>query len=122
MNFKLKKPCSNCPFRNDIEFHLGAHRRAEIAHAITAEQRTFACHKTVDYSHEDDEGYTEPRDTSKTEHCAGALILLEKLERPNQMMRIAERLGFYDRRKLKMDAPVFDTIGQFVAGDPKRGG
>lgn len=30
-------------------------------------------------------------------HCAGAMIVLEHEERPNQIMRIAERLGFYDQ-------------------------
>lgn len=39
-------------------------------------------------------------------HCAGALIFLEKRNRPNQMMRIAERTGSYDRRTLDMKAPV----------------
>jgi hypothetical protein len=30
-------------------------------------------------------------------------------------MRIAERLRFYDRRKLRMDAPVFDTPAAMIA-------
>ena len=47
-------------------------------------------------------------DGPNAEHCAGALIFLEAQEQPNQMMRIAERLGLYDRRKLDMESPVFD--------------
>lgn len=39
-------------------------------------------------------------------HCAGALIFLEKRYRPNQLMRISERLGMYDRTKLDMKAKV----------------
>jgi hypothetical protein len=42
------------------------------------------------------------------------MILLEKLGRPNQWMRIGERLGLYDPRQLKMDAPVFDTFEAMI--------
>lgn len=67
----------------------------------------FPCHKTTKF---DDNGEWVP---SKNEiHCAGALILLEKVDCPSQMMRIAERLGIYDRRNLKMDAPVYDDFDQ----------
>jgi pSer/pThr/pTyr-binding forkhead associated (FHA) protein len=48
------------------------------------------------------------------QHCAGATILLERLNRPNQMMRWMERLGGYDRTKLDMDAPVYRTPTAFV--------
>lgn len=44
--------------------------------------------------------------TDKSVHCAGALIFNEKRHTPNQMMRICERLGFYDARKLDMKAGV----------------
>ena len=54
-------------------------------------------------------------------HCAGALILLEKLNLPSQMMRIAERLGMYDRRKLDMLAPVFDSFVAMIKAQPSRG-
>lgn len=47
--------------------------------------------------------------TKDSQHCAGALIFLEKIEEPHQMMRICERLGMYDRTKLDMDAPVFES-------------
>ena len=42
----------------------------------------------------------------KSLHCAGALIYLEKRERPHQMMRISERLGMYDYTQLDMTADV----------------
>jgi hypothetical protein len=57
----------------------------------------------VDYSEEDG------RNTEDTQHCAGALILMEKLETPTNSIRVAERLGMYDRRELDMDSPVFDS-------------
>jgi len=103
MNFNLKKPCSNCPFRRDsMKGWLGEDRAQEISHDITTEQKTFSCHKTNDL---DENG--DIIETKKTEYCAGALILLEKLELPNQMMRIAERLGIYNRHGLDMDVPSF---------------
>jgi len=63
----------------------------------------FACHKACKVDEE--EGEFVPRN-DKTPHCAGALIYLEKRERPHQMMRICERLGLYDRSKLNMKARV----------------
>jgi len=104
MNFNLKKPCANCPFRTDIKFYLDDNRVDEICHSLIQEQQTFACHKTT---HFDDDG--EANIVKKTEHCAGAMIMLEKMQRPNQLMRIAERLGGYDHTKLDMDSPVFET-------------
>ena len=54
------------------------------------------------------------QETEDSQHCGGAMILLEKIDRPNQMMRIMERIGGYDRRKLKMDADVFDDQYGFI--------
>lgn len=54
------------------------------------------------------------KDGPNAQHCAGALILLEKMEQPNQMMRWMERIGAYDRTKLDMDAPVFGDTEEFI--------
>jgi hypothetical protein len=109
MNFNLIKPCKNCPFRTDIRPFLNRERAEEIIESLFEKDQSFPCHKTVDYSH-DDGGRT----TKESEHCAGALILLEHQDRHNQMMRIAERLGLYDRRKLDMTSPVFDDPDDFI--------
>jgi hypothetical protein len=60
----------------------------------------FPCHKTADATD------SEFKANRKSLHCAGALIYLEKRERPHQMMRICERLGLYDRFALDMTAPI----------------
>jgi len=138
MKLDMTGPCSSCPFRSDKLFFLGPERAREIADALLAD-KTFACHKTVQYDRqeredgepEDDrvdrsnpclvdldklwgrDARTAPPDP-KEQHCAGAMIILEKLDRPNQWMRIGERLGMYDRRKLDMKAPVFDDFDGFV--------
>lgn len=113
MNYNLTKPCANCPFRNDIQPYLRPERVEEIEHSLVRSE--FPCHKTIKYTDQHWHG----RETPKTEHCAGALILLEKIEQPSQMMRIAERIGLYDRRRLDMGAPVFDDFEEmrFAQGD-----
>lgn len=109
MKYDLISPCGNCPFRCDVPGFLSEERAQEIAESITRRQQTFSCHKMNEF---DDEG--EPIESENSQHCAGALIMLEKMEQPNQMMRVCERLGMYDRRKLRMDAPVFDDAEEFV--------
>ncbi|KQR22894.1 DUF6283 family protein [Deinococcus sp. Leaf326] len=102
MKYDLTQPCPDCPFRTDCrEGWLGGDRAAEIAQAITQHQQTFTCHKTLPES-------------ANSQHCAGAMILLERLNRPNQMMRIMERFGGYDRARLRMDAPVFKSVAAFI--------
>lgn len=98
MNFNLKTPCSSCPFRTNAEPYLTKARAKEISQRLLNDQ-SFICHKTID---------------KKEEHCAGAMIILEKLDKPNQMMRIAERFRDYDRNKLDMLEPVFDNFKQFI--------
>ena len=107
MQYDLTEPCDNCPFRTDKLFYLGVGRAEEIAGSL--DRSTFACHKTTRFN---DDGEHTPH--KKEKHCAGALIMLEKEEQPSQMMRIAERLGMYDMRKLNMDAPVYESREEFI--------
>jgi hypothetical protein len=100
MNYKLTKPCDLCPFRNDeCRLVVSARRLAEFASG------EFCCHKTGEMDYDNDEIHP----TEKSQHCAGALIFLEKIGKPHQMMRISERLGMYDASKLDMTAPVFGS-------------
>ena len=112
MKFTLSEPCGNmCPFRIDcLKGWLGEKRATEIIDALTREDKTFACHKTVEYDDDDELVLNNP----KEQHCAGAMILLEKNGFANQMMRICERIGLYDRNKLNMDAKVFDEFDDFI--------
>lgn len=94
MRYTMTEPCDACPFLIGSGFtfqSLVEHARGE-----------FACHKACELDEDGD--YVERSD--KTPHCAGALIFLEKQERPHQMMRICERLGLYDRTTLNMQANV----------------
>ena len=107
MKYEMKTPCPLCPFRTDVEPFLLVARVEEILNSLV--QAEFPCHKTTAT---DDEGETfVPKDA---QHCAGALILLEKMEQPSQMMRICERLGMYDRTQLDMAAPVYDDAEEML--------
>lgn len=111
MNFDLKKPCKLCPFRTDCPANRpGEDRAEEIAESITTRQQSFPCHETTEF---DDDG-DRKLGNKKEQHCAGAMILLERLGEPNQMMRIAERLRLYDSEALDMCQPVFDSPEDFI--------
>lgn len=119
MRFDLLKPCSNCPFLRKGGVRLMEFRVREIAGAMLDTQGTvFACHKTTP---EDDDG--EPRIMHSSRHCAGALIFAEKNSTATQMMRIMERLNFYDAKKLMKDkktvARVFSTLKEMLAVNKK---
>ena len=86
--FKLVRPCANCPFRRGVGETFGL-RRARLLDIFDAP--AFQCHKTVDYG-DDLEG--EPGD--KPQQCAGLMGLLAKIGRPNQIMQVGERLGYFD--------------------------
>jgi hypothetical protein len=95
VNANLTSPCSHCPFRSDIKPYLTKSRVAEIIASCVHGEGTFHCHKTL----------------KKKEQtiCAGAIIMAEREGKIPQLLRIIERLGGYDPRKMKMDSPVFKT-------------
>lgn len=102
MKYTMTTPCKECPYLIGSGFSFAS----LMNHAIGE----FPCHKACDVNAET--GDFEPRGDD-TPHCAGALIFLEKRNAPHQMMRICERIGMYDRRKLNMDAPVGSTPSDY---------
>jgi hypothetical protein len=109
--YALTAPCRNCPFRTDLEPYLRADRAREIAAALH-DGGTFDCHKTVTYDDEpEDDG---PRRTGREQQCAGALIVMEREGTAGQATRIAGRLGLHDPDRLDLDAPVFDSLAEWV--------
>ena len=85
--FKRKVMCKTCPFRKNGLRHLGNARASDIISAIFDDKKYFQCHK----------------DNNREEKnmCVGSMLMLESKGRPNQMMRIGERVGEYDRMSLK---------------------
>lgn len=102
MKYTMTQPCDACPFLNTPNMRRGF--TLKRLHEF-ADNGTFPCHKTADES-EDEDGCSEFIAGAKSVACAGALIFCEKRDRPNQLMRIAERVGMYDRTKLNMKANV----------------
>jgi hypothetical protein len=111
--YGLKKPCPLCPFRSDVKPYLSKPRVREILRAL--DRSEFPCHETTGAK-----PGSATRSRADEMHCAGALILLEKVRKPSQMMRISERLGLYDRTTLDMSAPVFDSLDEMIAAKPAR--
>jgi Family of unknown function (DUF6283) len=108
-SYALRRPCPKCPFRTDVPGYLRRDRAAEIARAIAGGSE-FACHQTTEYSDETD----DMEATERSQFCAGALIVMEHEGAPNQIMRVAERFGAYDRSVLDMEAPVHRSLAAFV--------
>lgn len=99
MNYTMTTPCPQCPFLKKHSHAYSMRRLTEFASGA------FPCHKSADEIDCKDGG-TEFHANGDSVHCAGALIFLEKRDAPNQMMRICELLGMYDRTKLDMKADV----------------
>ncbi len=97
MKYNLHTPCDQCPFLLKMKYGFSLRRLFELIG-----EGSFHCHKTGTYDEETGDFVA----TENSSHCAGALIFLEKRNKPNQMMRIAERIGLYNRRKLNMKATV----------------
>lgn len=59
---------------------------------------------TVGWVDDEDDKYVP---SGKEQQCAGALAVLEKINRPTQLMRIMERMGLYDREQY---TPMFELV------------
>ena len=121
--WKLTSPCKNCPFRNDRPTFLRRDRARDIADSIEHQQLDFPCHETTNLSEEDGE---ETVGDENEQMCAGAIIIMEKMGRSTQNMRISERFPTddgdnYCRDKMDMTAPVFENFDEFVAAQSLTG-
>ncbi len=108
MNYKMTTPCENCPFRRVGGVRVNAERAEELTdNALSTQGASFACHKTVK---------ALGSKAKEESHCAGALIFSEKNGNATQLMRIMERLGAYDARKLNraVFGEVFDTAEEMI--------
>lgn len=110
--FGLRRPCPGCPFRADRTPFLRAERATEFADALE-QGDIFWCHKTLS-SGESECGESDA-DVSGAMFCAGALATLEREERPNNAMRVGERLGLYQPGLMDPAAPVHESLSAWVA-------
>jgi hypothetical protein len=70
--------------------------------------QAFSCHKTTTCK-------GRSNDHPDAQHCAGSLILHEKMKRPHLAMILGKHLGLYDPSKLNMDAPVYESAAAMIA-------
>lgn len=86
-----KRPCSNCPFRNDgagVELREG--RLQNIVKGLLADDtRTFVCHKTLD---------------SERMTCAGAVGVLSKAGRLPVIARLGLVYGVITQNDIEASA------------------
>ncbi|OTG87843.1 hypothetical protein [Acinetobacter sp. ANC 3813] len=114
MNFDLRAPCGNCPFRTDVKTNydwLGKGRAEGIAQTLN--ENVFPCHKTT--IHDDDGEYDAFN--PKEQACYGAIVVLEHEGKlfQNQMMRIADRFGMYQHHQINLSLPIVRSRSQFIA-------
>ena len=116
-HFKLRKPCSNCPFLKKGGIELAPGRLDGIVNGLLDDDcSTFHCHKVVHSAKtggtwDEDGNYTA---SNKESMCAGAMIYLEKAGRPTVPMRLGHIFGAYSREALE---PHFDKVIDAPADD-----
>jgi hypothetical protein len=110
--FSLKKPCENCPFLKDGAIDLAPGRvDGIIENLVTDDWSHFQCHKTVHHPKtggewvDTNEG-SQYVSSGREAMCAGAVIYLEKLGRPNVPMRMGRMIGVYQPDKLMVHADL----------------
>lgn len=115
MKFELKRPCKDCPFRNDKPHQKGwlGKERATAIYEGLLDGGCFPCHKTHDYA-DDDTGKFQHQEGHQ--FCAGALIMLENenMTFQSQALRMAVRLRLYRPDNLDKNSPVFKNGDEFV--------
>jgi hypothetical protein len=113
---RLKRPCSNCPFRVSGAIELMPGRLEGIVRDLLADDYlTFHCHKTLDGDERDDEDGYSP--TGNEAMCAGAAAVMMKRGRPSVAMRIAFAIGAVE--PTRWDACATDVI-DFVESEERR--
>ena len=89
--FRLRKPCSNCPFLKEGAIKLSPGRLEGIVeHLLSNDGSSFHCHKTVHSKRGGEFGEDGEYQPSGNEAmCAGAAAYLMKQGRPSISMRLA---------------------------------
>ena len=105
----MKKPCANCPF---LKAEAAIHVCPERVRKIASTEGSFPCHKTT-VETETEEG-SDLVIGPRSKQCAGFVILLLKINRPNQMVQVAERLGWLDTKAIMSDKAVVDSVHDSV--------
>lgn len=111
--FRLRRPCSDCPFRADRPGFLSGPRAEGIVSGVVHGDAPFHCHKTVHYD-DDDDG--EAVVDAGSQFCAGALLLMEREHTldANVYTRLGLFFGRLDPASLDRAAPVDASAADFI--------
>ena len=114
MEYDLKTPCKNCPFRNDdTRITFACRERAEEIEEQTY-RHGFPCHLSAvceEYA-DGEEGFVPGEGT---QHCIGAIIMYMKSGETcwpgiDNDEELVDRLW----EQIDIDAPVFDSPDDFL--------
>jgi len=119
--FKLRKPCKNCPFQPTPDaITFSCKERAEEI-AKSAYRNGFPCHLSAT-NDEDDNGESGGYVFGpKTQHCAGAVMMFIKDSGGDPWPGIGNDDDLATRLEKQMDwtAPHFESEEDFIAASPK---
>lgn len=110
IRFKLRRPCAECPFKKTTPLHRGVALNLDtLAESLRDETFAHSCHRTDSRS-----DYRQAkRYRGEIQHCAGALIMMEKSGCVSLPMANAMAFGELDVKRLDMAAPVY-TVYEFL--------
>lgn len=118
MRFDLKKPCLNCPFRNDsTRITFACRERAEEIEE-SAYRNGFPCHLSA-VNEEDDDGESSGYVFGEnTQHCVGYIIMQLK-SCLGAWPGIGNDDELLDRLSAQVDmtSPVFESEDEFIAAN-----
>lgn len=107
MDFNLKRPCANCPFRREGAIELMPGRLNSIIEGLRKNDHdVFLCHKTVYRKRR-----TMRRDRVQPSACAGALAYMYREGRLPVPARLAIHYGWLSPDDLKSNlADIIDPL------------
>lgn len=103
MNFDIKNPCNNCPFRKKGAIELRPGRIEGIVAGLRSDDyQNFPCHKTVHSRRggefDDETGQYHP--SGKESACIGSVAYMAREGHMSALARVAMRLGMLEQEDI----------------------
>jgi len=110
VDFSMKAPCSDCPFKRTSPIHSGVAKDLINIHGkIEMGRFAHTCHKTDKRS----DGY-DPNYKGGVKHCAGALVMMKNMG-PEAIQDFWLSSGNWKHiKRLKIHPDVFKDIADMV--------
>jgi hypothetical protein len=120
--FKLKKPCRNCPFQPTKEaIKFACEERAEEI-AESAYRNGFPCHLSAKDTSDDDPDNGGFVFGDKTQHCAGAIMMFIRDGNESGWPGIDNDEDLAEKLEAQMNwkAPHFESENDFIAASSQQ--